>query len=748
MSAGKNKDKNRGPSSGKKPVPEQGALGDLMSKSAGSTHITDSREVLNPASKPQPKPAITSPTQPPTTSVSASSVDADAIIEAPVVAPIVPHMTVATSPVVAPVSQAAPIITPQAAAAKPAKIEKAASAKAAPIDIIAEIRGTGAGRFKKLPGETSSNLLVTIALVISMLIHVAVGVVMAKQTAGKLAVPLIDEEIVETFRVTAPPPEDPIFSDPLLTSDQPVATPAKQPGLGEISKQLLLNRVEGTPISATDTTPAPQPARVEHPDLQPAAPKVDLTTGDAKALDLPSDITANLAGAGTVELPIVTGTSTTPAAAPTTTTGAGPSTTAQARSMLKGMIPTGPAGSGFNFANSVTVPSPVGPVVADSAPTIDRRLLESPSTAPPIEVTAIALSEARNLDIPEKLDDDFDYLVTKFRPEIGGGLFQSAKPDRYTYFKVDITAKRSLRKLKTMPKDVIFLLDTSGSVPQEWVNAMTRGVRDGLSSLNEGDRFNIVFFNDKTSLFADDKIATADTATLARAQQFLTGAMSKGNTDINRSLSRLLQRDTSAQRAYYLIFISDGIPTQGVMDTRELINLVTRDNDLSASIYCIGVGNSQNKELLNFLAYRNKGASTFAREPAQASAAIRDLMSKVRYPILKDVNLNVIGLDFEEVFPHNLPNIHQGETFSIFGRYELGGAFTMRVGGHNGLKAMDVTFGGDLLAARTGEKTIPEEWAFWKLHHVYSEIIRQGQRPELKAKIDELKQRFDLKTLY
>jgi hypothetical protein len=39
-------------------------------------------------------------------------------------------------------------------------------------------------------------------------------------------------------------------------------------------------------------------------------------------------------------------------------------------------------------------------------------------------------------------------------------------------------------------------------------------------------------------------------------------------------------------------------------------------------------------------------------------------------------------------------------------------------------------------------------WGFWKLHHLYSEIIRQGERPELKGQIKELKDRFDLKVLY
>jgi uncharacterized protein YegL len=703
--------------------PEQGALGELLARSAARTPITDSREVLNPARPPSPADAPSPATSPTPVVIDPDTIAASALEPEPPAAPV----------------GASAVEAARTVSVSPTHASIKAVGPAAPVDILGQIQGRGPARFKKLPGEASRRVMLIVALAVSVLVHAAIGVVMGKQTAGKLAAPLIDHSPDQQFRLLAPPPDDPIYSDPLLASDIPLAAPGRQPGLGELSRLLLLNKSEGTP-TPPDATPVAAP-RVAQADVQPDVPRVDLAAAP-EVTELPADVNARLAGAA-IELPVVTGMGTRPSAAPTTAD-AGPSAASQAKSLLK----TGPLGSGFNFNPTPTPPTAAGPVVADAAPGVDRKLLESPSVATPLEITAISLAEAKTLELPEKLDDDFDYLVTKFRPEVGGGLFQNARPDKYTYFRVDISAKRSLRKLKTMPKDVVFLIDTSGSVPQEWVNGMTRGVSDALNTLNEGDRFNILFFAEKTNLFSADKIQPVSAATIAAAQKFLAGGKTGGDTDINRSLAQLLVRDTSAQRAYYLIFMSDGVPTRGVMDTRELINLVTRDNDLNASIYCVGVGSSQNKELLNFLAYRNKGFSTFANNSAQVAGNIRDLMSRVRYPIIKDVSLNAIGLDFEEVFPHNLPNIHQGETFSVYGRYEIGGAFTMRVSGHNGVKGMDVTFGGDLSGARVGEKTIPEDWAFWKLHHIYSEIIRQGEKPELKAKIAELKQRFDLKTLY
>jgi len=285
-------------------------------------------------------------------------------------------------------------------------------------------------------------------------------------------------------------------------------------------------------------------------------------------------------------------------------------------------------------------------------------------------------------------------------------------------------------------------------VPQTWVDQALRGVADGLNSLNKDDRFNIVFFKEKTIVFSPDALKPFTDKTLAEALKFLKERDSSGYTDVNRALSRMLKRDLAAERVYDLILISDGKPTQGVQNTRELINLITRDNDLTASIYCVGIGTSQDRKLLEFLAYRNKGVCVFVAHQAETANAIRDLMSRLRYPLIKDLRLSVVGLDADEVFPRDLPNVHQGDTFSIFGRYDAEKPFTMRLIGYNRKTMLDVTLKGDLTNAPVGEDKIAYDWAFWKLHDLYNEMIRQGETESIKQAIEYLRRKYRLKTLY
>jgi len=383
-------------------------------------------------------------------------------------------------------------------------------------------------------------------------------------------------------------------------------------------------------------------------------------------------------------------------------------------------------------------PRGVTDIPPDLAPTLDT---------PPIDFADLALGDTTKIDVPDNLDNDFTYRVTRYDPVDWRGRAVSLDEEA-GYFRVDITAQRSLRKLKTMPKDVIYIIDTSSSISQKWVEQITKGVGESLVSLNEGDRFNVVLFNDKVSLLSDEGPISANKDNAKAAGDFLNSAASVGYTDVNAALRGLLIRDIDPKRVYELVLISDGQSTRGVVNTRDLINLITRDNDLVASIYCVGVGNRQNRELLNFLAYRNKGYSVYADEIKDASVTIQDLLSRLRFPIIKDVRLDAVGIDSETIFPADLPNIHQGETISVFGRYTKPDRFTMQLSGRSAGKDVSFTFQRDINEAAKGGKTIANQWAFWKLHDLYSLIIREGEKKELLNQVDELRKKYGLKTLY
>jgi len=374
----------------------------------------------------------------------------------------------------------------------------------------------------------------------------------------------------------------------------------------------------------------------------------------------------------------------------------------------------------------------------------ELRLESATAHLPHTNFGVMALKDATKLKVPQYLDSDFEYVLYTFKPH---RPWSSADDDAGNYLRVDITGRRTLRKLHTMPRDVVYLIDTSGSVTQPWVDAAIKGIKDALHRLNKDDRFNIVMFKEKASVFDTHSNRPVNKETRTAAQRFMDKAKAGGFTDVNQALSRLLVRDVSSQRVYDLVLISDGQPTRGVKDTRELINLITRDNDLTANIYCIGIGGKQNRKLLEFLAYRNKGFCMFAKNSTDTPRVIRDLASRLRYPIIRDVTLVVGGLDAGTVFPRNIPNIHQAETFSIYGRFNKLDKFTMQVSGKSFDQEVAFSFTRDLNRAHRGDKQMMHDWAFWKLHHLYSEQLRRGDDEQLNRQIKWLRQRYKFKTM-
>lgn len=413
---------------------------------------------------------------------------------------------------------------------------------------------------------------------------------------------------------------------------------------------------------------------------------------------------------------------------------------AQAKALLAhGNLGVGLAG-GAALVGGPRVARPLSGHKAPQPTTPDRRLMAINTKASGIDFASLALGGTTKLKIPAHLDTDFDYYLTRYRTKGSPG-----------YFRVDIAAKRSLSKLPTMYKNVVFILDTSASIPPGWVRQATEGIVQSLPSLNAGDKFNIILFNENSTLFDPHGMAAATAANLRAAKNFLYGVKPGGYTDVNAALRRLLVPHVPADRVYDLILISDGKPTQGVVDTRQLINLITQENALRASIYCVGIGEQQNHQLLDFLAYRNQGFTEFVNNNEHTAQVIRRLMSRLRYPLIKNVRLAVAGVNPSQVFPRDLPDIHQGERFSVFGRYGKPKTFTMRITGTNNGHQVDFTFTRNLLLVPMGNAQLAHDWAFWKLHHLYSEIIRHGgtaKKAGVEGQLKELRNKYHLKTLY
>jgi len=293
----------------------------------------------------------------------------------------------------------------------------------------------------------------------------------------------------------------------------------------------------------------------------------------------------------------------------------------------------------------------------------------------------------------------------------------------------------------------VYVLDTSGSIEEKWLRPVRHGMRAALQSLNKGDRFNIVRFDEAVELLGPDGLMKATDRNLEQARQFIGKSAVAGYTDVNQALARLVELDRPEERIYQVIFISDGHPTAGSVDPKQIIDVFTRANNLVAAVYAVAVGDDPDMQFLQALAYRNKG---YVRRPANwvaATDAIGDLASRLRYPLLKDGSFNAAGVPTSAMYPRHPRDVYKDDPISLYGRFEDDDRrVVMEISGEGAEGPMAFAFELPFDRATSGERRIAVEWARARLHHLYSELLRTGRtnRDQIEQQIDDLRSKYGL----
>lgn len=349
------------------------------------------------------------------------------------------------------------------------------------------------------------------------------------------------------------------------------------------------------------------------------------------------------------------------------------------------------------------------------------------------------------------LDGDFDYVLRTYDGPVREkrGLFGSTVPREAgepAWYEIQIRPRASLRRLKPLAKDVVYVVDTSSSIQAKWLASVKTGVASALDALNEGDRFNIIMFEQEVKLLTTDALMDASKQNIKAARAFIKDAKVAGFTDVNKALSGLVKRRLPPDRVYQIIFISDGTPTAGAISPQQIIDVFTRENAGVAAIYAVAVGDDVNEPLLESLAYRNKG---YVKRPDNAKATtgvIRELASRLRHPILKDATFTAAGVDTRSIYPRQPRDMHQHDPISMFGRYDDNKQVMMRVSGDSGAKRMDFTFRLSFENAQAGEQRIAADWARAYTHHLMSEMLRRGASDavRLQEQIDAIRKRYGI----
>lgn len=362
-------------------------------------------------------------------------------------------------------------------------------------------------------------------------------------------------------------------------------------------------------------------------------------------------------------------------------------------------------------------------------------------------------------DVAIDREDDFHFVAgyeeNDVRPDTDFELFWSVSPDAIgasVVSHVDANGQGHFLLLaapgiddatEIVAKDVIIVLDTSGSMEGEKIQQAREALLYVLEHLNPEDRFTIVEFSTGAREFSPELLPPSEADEAAEWVQRLEAT---GGTDINLALLEALAM-AETQRPTMVLFLTDGLPTEGEVETARIIDNVADTAPENVRLFAFGVGDDVDAILLDTLSSEHQGRTTYVRPGEALNEAVSTFYAGITAPVLADVEVNVAGVDVAEVYPNPLPDLFAGSQLIALGTYEDGGEATLTLRGEvNGVPrefTYPVSFAED-----GGSEFLPRLWATRKIGYLINQIRLNGENEELIDAIVDLSLKYGIVTPY
>ncbi len=348
------------------------------------------------------------------------------------------------------------------------------------------------------------------------------------------------------------------------------------------------------------------------------------------------------------------------------------------------------------------------------------------------------------------LDRDFQLYYTSSGKDVGlTALNHRPVSDQNGYFMLLISPRAELSKSQQVPRDMVFVLDTSGSMRGKRLTQAKNALKYCLSQLEPQDRFAMMHFATTVNRYSD-ALQTASGDGIAHAKKWVDGLEATGGTAINDALlAALAMRPNDPGRTYTIVFFTDGRPTVGETNPERILQNVTKHNDSNTRIFTFGVGDDVNAALLDRLADQTRSVSTYVRETEDIEAKVSSLYAKISNPVLSNLKLSVGGdIQISEVYPPQLPDLFHGTQLTVLGRYAGKGHAAVKLAGTVGMEAKEFVYELNF-PEKTEEKPFVEDlWARRKVGYMLDQIRVNGEKKELVDEVVALAKRYGITTPY
>jgi Ca-activated chloride channel family protein len=357
------------------------------------------------------------------------------------------------------------------------------------------------------------------------------------------------------------------------------------------------------------------------------------------------------------------------------------------------------------------------------------------------DIRSARLHLKENSTIPNK-----DFIL---RYDVAGQAIQDAvlshRSEKGGFFTMILQPPDRVAPRDVTPKELVFVLDTSGSMNGFPIEKAKETMKLALDSLYPSDTFNLITFAGDTEILFPQPVP-ATSANLRKAQAFLLSRSGAGGTEMMTAIKAALKPSDDQSHVRIVCFMTDGY----VGNDMEIVSEVQKHQN--ARVFAFGIGSSVNRFLLDQIANAGRGEVEYVGLNDDGSAAAQRFHERVRNPLLTDISIDWNGLPVADVYPQRIPDLFSAKPVVVTGRYTSPGRATIRLKGKMAGEDFVREIPVELPETMASHDVLASLWARARVDNLMEQDYRGAQsgnmRADLKDTITQLGIEYRLMTQF
>ena len=310
------------------------------------------------------------------------------------------------------------------------------------------------------------------------------------------------------------------------------------------------------------------------------------------------------------------------------------------------------------------------------------------------------------------------------------------------YFMLMIQPKLDAELAKAPPREVVFLVDVSGSMGGHPTEKVKEAMRHFFRLSKPNDTVQVITFAGYANKLFERPVA-ATKENVSRALNFTQQIQAGGGTEMLKGIRMVLNEPVDPERVRIVVMLTDGY----IGNEAEIIAEVGRRAGDQIRFWAVGIGSSPNRFLIDGVAKQGGGMSGMIELNTDPKELVSQIVDRIHRAQLANIQIDWNDLSVYEIFPRRIPELWAGRPVILFGRYAEGGRTQIELSGVAEGKPLSYSL--DVALPRTQPKhgVLSKTWARKKIEDISAQMY-YADTPEVIEEITQVALTYRLMSQY